>query len=270
MIFTLMFLSSFYVPQTAWIRYFMKQHSQFLGDNWNEYPIPKYDNEIFVKYPKYFKKPLHGFENGGICRYQAIYQSPSMRYIMRIFQDDPFYREHIMKEKLHSIESFLPSKPTILDIGCGTGDSTWAIRESIEYANIVGIDLSPYMIDVAKLQYDIEFIHANAAYMPFANDTFDVITSFALFHEMPKRYSIKVLTECLRVLKPGGYLLIWDQKITPESATTQQCKGAPSIEPFLASYITLNITEWMDTNNFIHVVSSSDKLMQSWSGIKCH
>lgn len=262
------FILGLYVPQTAWLRHVMRHHSQLLGDVWDKHEHVQIDNIIEgnARYPKYFNRPLHGFQNGGLCRYQAMYQSPSMRYIMRLFQGNPFYRESVIRKRLDSVKDDLDDNCMTIDLGCGTGDSTWAVNDALtsKSAFVSGVDLSPYMIEIAKLQYDLNFVHANAARLPFPDNSVDLITSFAMFHEMPKRYSICVLEECNRVLKPGGHLVLWDQKITTESAITQECKGAPSIEPYLSSYARLNITDWLLDKEYVKIQHSSDKFMQEW------
>jgi len=268
-----LFSLSFYVPQTAWIRILMQKHSQILGDDWivDRYITEKVEGmNPDTRYPIYFQKPLHGFQDGGICKYQALYQSPSMRYIMRMFQGDPWFREVTMKIEIGNICEELCLNPTVIDIGCGTGDSTLIANQVLKLKrkcpNVIGVDLSPYMVEVAKLCTDLNFVQANAARLDmFEDDSVDLITSFALFHEMPRRYSICVLSEAYRLLKPGGRLLIWDQKVTVQSATTQACKGAPSIEPFLLSYSQLNITKWMMSKNMTHIAHSEEKFMQFWT-----
>lgn len=261
---------SLYVPQTAWIRHLMKQHSQILGDDWkvDDYEQISVPDEEF-KYPAYFSKPLHGFQQGGLCKYQALYQAPSMRYIMRLFQGNPSYRETEMVIEFNKIKQHLPKRALVVDIGCGSGDSTLAVSSALRDATVIGIDLSPYMVELAKLRTSLNFMHLDAAHLDGIEDnSIDAITSFALFHEMPHRYSLKVLRECRRVLKPGGHVLIWDQKITEQSTTSQTCPGVPAIEPFLKSYAELDIFEWLMSNSFTCVYQTDDKLMRYWYGQK--
>tara|TARA_Y100000741_G_scaffold365245_1_gene361405 strand:- start:1241 stop:2068 length:828 start_codon:yes stop_codon:yes gene_type:complete len=268
-----MFCASLYVPETMWIRQLMRQHSQLLGDNWDidDSIMESIDNNI--KYPKYYLTPLHGFQYGGSCKYQALYQSPSMRYIMRIFQGDPFYREKTIK---HVVNSYIIQQKSmnVIDLGGGTGDSTIAVfnalSDKVDNLNVYCVDLSAYMTYLAKLYLpsDITCIQANAARLDmFETSSTDLITVFAMFHEMPKRYSLCVLEECYRVLKIGGHLIIWDQKVTKESAATQSCKGVPSIEPYLKSYADLNIKKWMEGKG-MKTENKDDKFMQFWVGKK--
>ena len=267
------FCFAFYVPQTAWIRHAMMQHSKMLGDNWkmDETLLNAIESQKLtetVKYPAYFKRPLHGFKKGGACEYQAFYQSPSMRYIMRLFQGDPMYREKSMTNKLKQIHAQMPNNPNIIDLGCGTGDSTLVVHNYMRNSNLIGVDLSPYMIEIARYNTKLNFLHANAARLSFCKDeSIDLITSFAMFHEMPCKYSMCVLKECSRVLKPGGHILIWDQKLTPQSTMSQSCKNVPPVEPFLISYSQLNITKVLE-EEATTVKHTEEKFMQLWHAIK--
>ena len=48
--------------------------------------------------------------------------------------------------------------------------------------------------------------------LPFADNSFDLVTSYAMFHELPLHASLANLREYLRVLKPGGYAVVGDVK----------------------------------------------------------
>ena len=97
---------------------------------------------------------------------------------------------------------------TILDIATGTGDLAIAMAKATD-AKITGFDLSAGMLEVGKrkiveenLQDRIEMIQGDAEKMPFADDSFDVITvAFGVrnFENLKKG-----LDDIYRVLKPGG------------------------------------------------------------------
>lgn len=72
---------------------------------------------------------------------------------------------------------------------------------------VVGIDLSPRMLDVARAADPaIEFQEADIATLPFPDGSFDaVVCNFGLGHfPRPKA----ALAECVRVLAPGGMLAL--------------------------------------------------------------
>lgn len=238
------------VPATQWVRCLMQNMAQWSGDDWHKdlkfiEDLP--EAEMFLdNIPSYFSVPLHGFRNGGICKFQAIYQSVSMRHIMRTFQRNSNYREDSISKNVQKIICDLKYTPElILDMGCGSGDSTLAIANASPDSLVIGVDLSPMMIELAKLKTQKkEFLLADAGDVKLVGESVDMIVSFAMFHEMPLLHSKKVIEEMARILKPKGTILIWDQRMTPFSSF--QILSDPMsdpIEPFLASYSKLKIVE---------------------------
>lgn len=102
----------------------------------------------------------------------------------------------------------------ILDIACGTGDFSIAIAEKAHPETIVtGIDLSEGMLKVMeekvaerKLSGRIVAEQGNSEQMRFAESTFDRVTiAFGIRNFEHREVALK---EILRVLKPGGRLVI--------------------------------------------------------------
>lgn len=95
----------------------------------------------------------------------------------------------------------------ILDLGCGTGLLTERIRRELGISSIVGADFSPGMLQQASRKYpDIVWVRASALALPFAEASFDAITSTEAFHWFPDQSA--ALRECRRVLAPHGRLLV--------------------------------------------------------------
>ncbi len=96
----------------------------------------------------------------------------------------------------------------VLDIGCGPGAAVRAAAGSV--ARAVGVDRSEAMIAIATRRSErfsnVEFLVAGAEELPFPDATFDRVWTIHAFHhwENPERG----LVQCLRVIKPGGSLLI--------------------------------------------------------------
>ncbi len=100
---------------------------------------------------------------------------------------------------------------TILDAGCGSGRNMyWFLQNNI---NIYGIDSNEETIRVLKNRYPLlpaerlqtSFIEK----MPFENDYFDHILSSAVLHFATTTMHFQnMVTEMVRVLKPGGTLFI--------------------------------------------------------------
>jgi SAM-dependent methyltransferase len=126
----------------------------------------------------------------------------NLKYIQkRIFTD-------YANEDLAIINRLLkPDKnATILDLGCGDGKLTKLFSKKIGSNKIFGTDFFPSDIKKAN-KVGVKCIKTNLnETFPFKNESFDVLIShFSLEHIIHLRNFVK---ECIRVLKPGGYILV--------------------------------------------------------------
>lgn len=88
----------------------------------------------------------------------------------------------------------------ILDVNTGTGFVAQKLRALFPNAQIIATDLSEAMLAQARPRSpQIEFIRADTAKLPFADESFDLVT----LHNGPPHFS-----EMARVLRPGGQMLI--------------------------------------------------------------
>ena len=97
----------------------------------------------------------------------------------------------------------------ILLIGVGTGLDVPLIPET---CNVVGVDLSSDMLEVAKKKYsdrNIEFIVMNAEELEFNDNEFDVVIISLVLSVVES--PAEALQEALRVMKMDGKLLIYDK-----------------------------------------------------------
>jgi len=108
----------------------------------------------------------------------------------------------------------LKSGDKVLDVGCGTGGVTIPAKQRVgKTGEATGIDPAPEMIAVAKKKaaranLEIDFRIGVIESLPYADSTFDVVTSSLMMHHLPNQLRVKGLAEVRRVLKPGGRLLI--------------------------------------------------------------
>ena len=105
----------------------------------------------------------------------------------------------------------------ILEAGCGTGRICCLLAESFSNAEIVGIDITQESLDIAnKLkQYlgvnNVEFKKGNLFKLDYPDEYFDVVFNDGVIEHFPleqKNNYNDALTEMLRVLKPGGKIII--------------------------------------------------------------
>jgi len=133
----------------------------------------------------------------------------------------PMYKKVLAQLKL-------TEETLLLDAGCGSGlFSSMAISTG---AQVIGIDAAPGLLEVARQRNpDNNFMEEDLEALPFADNSFDVVTGFNSFQYAGDFE--KALLESKRVLKKKGRLVIgiWDK---PEmSEATQILKAIGSFLP---------------------------------------
>lgn len=100
----------------------------------------------------------------------------------------------------------------ILDMACGPGLLTKALRERLPAARITAADWSKSALVIAKKNVKtpahIDWKRVDVANQPFTDNTFDLVTCRDSFHHFPD--ALQALREMRRVLAPGGTLYIQD------------------------------------------------------------
>ena len=124
---------------------------------------------------------------------------------------DKSWRRKAVKRLKKSLENF--SNPEILDVACGTADSTVQIAKSIENASIYGVDISDGMLKIGEekvrkleLSDRISFSKSPAENIDFQDNTFDAV--FVAFGVRNFSDRMKGLGEIMRVLKTNGTLMV--------------------------------------------------------------
>lgn len=94
----------------------------------------------------------------------------------------------------------------ILCIGCGSGDECAELM-ALGAKKIIGIDLSPALIEIAKKSFpDIEFHVMDMENLGFDPESFDLVVSSLTMHYVPSW--IKTLVEIKKVLKKNGRAVV--------------------------------------------------------------
>ena len=154
----------------------------------------------------YCSQNFHGIEGGYLKLSAALSYDPIVQYVL-----PP--GEAIVRSAL--IDRIASSPRRILDLGCGTGSTTLKLKQAFPQAEVIGLDLSPYMLVVAQdkaqtANLDISFCHGLAEATGFPSSSFDLVTASLLFHELPPAIARDILRECFRLLRSGGEVLILD------------------------------------------------------------
>ena len=110
---------------------------------------------------------------------------------------------------LESLRNRLEPDAEILDLCCGSGEAA-APWISAGYA-VTGLDVSPRALDLAAQRHPLmQRVEGLAEAPPMKDQSFNAIQLSVALHEFPRAERELVLTSALRLLKPGGWLVLVD------------------------------------------------------------
>lgn len=96
-----------------------------------------------------------------------------------------------------------------LDAGCGTGGMLSWLKRYTERENIYGIDVSPTALDFCRARGHARLAQASATHLPFADSSFDLVTSFDVLVQIPGAGADEAaMREMFRALRPGGIAFV--------------------------------------------------------------
>src|SRR5215831_3130794 len=96
----------------------------------------------------------------------------------------------------------------VLDAGCGTGGMLPWLAQYAGSHQVSGIDLSATALDFCRRRGHQQLTRGSIADLPFANSTFDLVTSFDVLQHVFDKRDVPAIGELYRVLRPGGVALV--------------------------------------------------------------
>lgn len=134
----------------------------------------------------------------------------------------------------------VPAGSAVLDVGCGMGRLYEAFRK--REASYTGIDISDKQLEQARRLYpEATFMQGSMLHLPFADATFDAVFSVAAMHHLMTRAERRqAANEALRVLRPGGKVVVsvmglWQPRLWP--LFFKKKAGLATLEPSVRSRI---------------------------------
>ena len=110
---------------------------------------------------------------------------------------------------LEALRPHLKPEAAVLDLCCGSGEAA-APWLAAGYA-VTGLDVSPRALDLAAQRYPtLKRVEGLAEDPPLADSSFSAIQMSVALHEFPRSDRVLVLRSVLRLLEPGGWLVLVD------------------------------------------------------------
>jgi ubiquinone/menaquinone biosynthesis C-methylase UbiE len=221
--------------------------------------IPEVDPQ---RYPAYYRRTFHWQTDGYFSDHSAEVYELGVELLFRGTAD--VMRRQIIPPVTHVVRAAGgASRVRLLDLACGTGRTLHQLAVAHPALRLYGVDLSPAYVRLARRRLadvaEVALAVENAEALPFADGAFDVVTSVYLFHELPRNTRRAVAREMLRVVRPGGLVVVEDSAQLAESAeiaTALRAFPDEFHEPFYADYLEDDLAELFREVGFS--VESSD------------
>lgn len=168
-----------------------------------DFVAPRYWSEIW------FHRTRGGWdasEYNGFIHGEMVHR----RYVSRVFPGDLYAQRR-------AVLKVLPQNDyrDIVEFGTSSGHYTVALAEAFPQAHIIGIDPSIRMLEQAQRvgnamgqSWDLRVGVGEDSGL--AAESADLVTAYAIHHELPTRIINRWFDEAMRLLRPGGVMLFVD------------------------------------------------------------
>lgn len=217
-------------------------------ENLQLYDTVDWNDTSDYQYPAYYSsKNFHGIKGGYLSAIAPVTYDAVAR-----FAAPP----NETKQRQLAIAAIRGKPQQILDIGCGTGSSAIALKQAFPEAEVTGLDLSPYMLTMARhkaerVNLTIDWQQGLAEATNFPDGMFDLISIAFLFHETPVEISQEILRECYRLLQPRGQVIILDGNQLRLRRINWLIKLFR--EPYSQAYAAASVDSWLQSGEFIDI-----------------
>lgn len=124
--------------------------------------------------------------------------------------------EYFARYKIQDVAKLLGRDSTselrILDFGSGIGSSVPHFKAIFPNARVTCLDVSQESLKLGRQEHSgqAEFVHFDGKHVPYESGVFDVAFAACVFHHIEHHEHPRLLSELLRVLRPGGIGVLFE------------------------------------------------------------
>lgn len=203
--------------------------------------------------PHNYRAAFHGYDAGHLCWEAAFeFEVASNAVHSSLFPEAGDRADEALRRGYHEVlRAQLPAHlPTVLDLHCTVGLSTFALHALWPRAALTALDFSPYYLAVARhaarargVTLD-RLVHALPEDTGLPDRAFALVSAFLLFHEMPQDTTRRIFREARRLVEPGGCFAFMDMDPQAHAYATMPAwlmTLLKSTEPYLDQYFALSL-----------------------------
>jgi len=208
--------------------------------------------------PDYARKEIH-LQPGG-------YTDDPIGGIVFHYGTKVFYAGMNDQDEMHAELVDTMAKPAdgkvdrILDVACSIGQATMILKDRYPDAEVIGLDVALPLLRYGHWQavergIDVTFMQGLSEDMQLEDNSFDMILSYILFHEIPVDVIKKTVAELFRVLRPGGTLCIYEfPSASPNMPPSQRWlidyDSINNCEPYSPGFVYLDFHGLLQSTGF--------------------
>jgi SAM-dependent methyltransferase len=127
----------------------------------------------------------------------------------RVFLESGRAHAELIRQLLRENGTSVEDLDAILDWGCGCG-RVLRYWSGLGRTHVFGCDINPKMVEWCRdnLPFAEVAVTDLAPPLPYPESSIDLVYAFSVFTHLDKELQHEWMSECLRVLKPGGFLLM--------------------------------------------------------------
>ncbi|MGE3075491.1 MAG: class I SAM-dependent methyltransferase [Dehalococcoidia bacterium] len=156
-----------------------------------------------VKYPAWYLHRWHFLPEGYLSRRSAAGYDHIIRHVY-----NQGLEARIINNVADQLDALAPD--SVLEVGSGPGRLLAELADRGTSTDLVGVELSPYLLERAEKKTAgerIRLVHANGLCLPSDEGAFDAAISSHYIGHLPARLRNAAIAEMARVVRPGGHVL---------------------------------------------------------------